>query len=172
LFLAIQIPLAGVHRLMAEDTMVAYWEFAIITWLVGPLIWYAGARTLSKAQITKTSHRFIFLGLIMPLVYYGLVPFTVLGMSSLAPLLGETPPQFRWLLFAWFILAALFFVSGRFVKRMLQQAQTDEPPISECEHENELFRTAMLDTLSAGIGQVDSHRLKRHHDTTGGQHLG
>src|SRR5215212_3182904 len=67
LFLAIQIPLAAVHRFMREDTIEAYWLFTIITWLVAPVIWFAGARTLSKAQVSTNSHRFVFLGLIMPL---------------------------------------------------------------------------------------------------------
>jgi hypothetical protein len=150
LFLAIQIPLAAVHRFMGED----YWTFTIITWLVAPVIWYAGARTLSKARVTTNSHRFVFLGLIMPLVYYGLVPFTVLGISFLAVPLGHTPPQFRWMLLAWFVLSGLFFVSGRFVRWMVRQVQSEEPPISDRQHENELFRAVMLDTSSAASADV------------------
>jgi hypothetical protein len=146
LFLAIQIPLAAVHRFWNEDTMEAYWTFTIITWFVAPVIWYAGARTLSKAQVTTNSHRFVFLGLIMPLVYYGLVPFTVLGLAFLAPLVGRMDTPFHWLLPTWFVLAALFVVSGRFVRWMLQQVPSDEPAISDRQHENELFRAAMFDT--------------------------
>jgi hypothetical protein len=149
LFLAIQIPLAGAHRFLGQDTMEAYWTFTIITWLVAPVIWYAGAQTLSKARVTRNSHRFVFLGLIMPLVYYGLVPFTVLGFTFLSPLVGQTDLPFRWLLSAWFLLAALFFISGRFVRWMLQQVPSDEPAISDREHENEIFRAAMFDTSSA-----------------------
>jgi hypothetical protein len=150
LFLAIQIPLAAVYRFMGEATIGAYWAFTVITWLVAPVIWFAGARTLSKAQVTTSSHRFIFLGLIMPLVYYGLVPFTLLGLAFLGPLVGESDTPFRGLFSAWAVLAILFFVSGRYVQWMLQQVQTSEPPISDREHENELFRAAMLDTASAG----------------------
>jgi hypothetical protein len=150
LFLAIQIPLAGAHRFLGQDTMEAYWTFTIVTWLVAPVIWYAGARTLSKAQVTRNSHRFVFLGLIMPLVYYGLIPFTVLGFTLLSPLVGQTNLPFRWLLSAWFLLAALFFVSGRFVRWMLQRVPSDEPPVSDRQHDNELFRAAMFDTSSAG----------------------
>src|SRR3954470_22393727 len=43
LFLAIQIPLAAVHHVAGEDTIGLYWTFTIITWLVAPVIWYAGA---------------------------------------------------------------------------------------------------------------------------------
>jgi hypothetical protein len=150
LFLAIQIPLAAVYQFMGETTIQAYWTFTIVTWLVAPVIWFAGARALSKAQVTTSSHRFVFLGLIMPLVYYGLVPFTLLGFAFLGPLVSETNTPFRGLVLAWCVLAILFFVSGRYVKWMLQQVRSSEPPISDREHENELFRAAMLDTSSAG----------------------
>lgn len=149
LFLAIQIPLAAVHRFMGPDTMEAYWTFTIITWLVAPIIWYAGGQTLSRAQVTTSSHRFVFLGLIMPLVYYGLVPFTVLGLAFLAPLLGHVPAQFRLQLLVWSVLAVLFFVSGRFVRWMLQQVESSELSISDRQHEDKLLRAAMLDTSSA-----------------------
>jgi hypothetical protein len=149
LFLAIQIPLAAIHRFVGEDSTGTYWAFTIITWLLAPLIWFAGARALSKAQVIKSSHRFIFLGLIMPLVYYGLIPFTLLGLAFLAPLAGDNNSPFRWLVPAWFVLAVLFFVSGRYVQWMLQQVQTSEPPISDREHENELLRAAMSDTSAA-----------------------
>src|ERR1044072_6206492 len=56
LFLAIQIPLAGVYRFMGEATIVAYWTFTAITWIVAPVIWFACARALSKAQVTTSSH--------------------------------------------------------------------------------------------------------------------
>src|SRR6478736_81799 len=140
LFLAIQIPLAAVHGFLGPETMEAYWTFTIITWLVAPVIWYAGGQTLSKAQVTKSSHRFVFLGLIMPLVYYGLVPFTVLGLAFLAPLLGHVPAQFRSQLLAWCVLAALFFVSALFVRWMLQQVESNELSISDRQHEDKLLR--------------------------------
>jgi hypothetical protein len=149
LFLAIQIPLAGAHGFVGGETMLAYWAFTIITWLVGPVVWYRGARALSKARVTRSSHRFVFLGLIMPLVYYGLVPFTILGLSFLAPLLGHIPSQFQWMLLAWLVLASLFFVSGRFVRWMLQQVPSDEQPVSDGQHESELFPVTVSGTSSA-----------------------
>jgi hypothetical protein len=163
LFLAIQIPLAGAHRFMKEETMLAYWAFTIVTWIIGPVIWFVGARTLSKAQVTTNSHRFVFLGLVMPLVYYGLVPFTALGISFLGPLVGKTDMPFRQLLAAWCVLAILFFLSGRFVQWMLKRAESTEPPISDREHEDELFRAAMFDNSAAGAvhgphGEVRSTR--------------
>lgn len=149
LFLAIQIPLAAVHGFLGPETMDAYWAFTVITWLVAPIIWYFGGQTLSRAQVTASSHRFLFLGLIMPLVYYGLVPFTILGLALLAPLVGHTPTQFQWMLLVWFVLASLFFLSGRFVRWMLHQVRSDEPLISEGQDENEFFPTAVPGTSSA-----------------------
>jgi hypothetical protein len=149
LFLAIQIPLAAVHRFWDEDTMEAYWVFTIITWLVAPVIWFAGARALSKAQVSTSSHRFVFLGLVMPLVYYGLIPFTVLGLSFLSPLVGHTDLPFRWLLSIWFVLGILFYLSGRYVRWMLQHVERDEEPISDRQHDNKIFRAAMLDSSAA-----------------------
>ena len=136
LFLAIQIPLAGAHRFIGEETVEFYWTFTIVTWLVAPVIWFVGARTLSKAQVTTNSHRFVFLGLIMPLVYYGLIPFTLLGLAFLAPLVGSPTTPFRWILPTWFILATLFFLSGRFVQRMLQQV-----PGANSQHRNNSTKT-------------------------------
>src|SRR5438034_246672 len=78
LFLAIQIPLSAVYRfssqgdnfILADRDNVAvsrsFWLFFVITWLVGPVIWYCGARTLSKAGVMSGSHRFVFMGLVMP----------------------------------------------------------------------------------------------------------
>jgi hypothetical protein len=150
LFLAIQIPLAAVYRFMGEAAIQAYWTFTIVTWLVAPVIWFAGARALSKARVTASSHRFVFLGLIMPLVYYGLIPFTLLGLAILGPLVGEINTPFGGLVSAWSVLAILFFVSGRYVQWMLQHVQNNEPPISDREHENEIFRASMRDTATAG----------------------
>src|ERR1700742_3009248 len=62
LFLAIQIPLSVIYRYVHnDDAMDYFWIFTITTWLVGPLIWITGARTLSKAGIHSWSHRFVFL---------------------------------------------------------------------------------------------------------------
>jgi hypothetical protein len=55
----------------------------------------------------------------------------------------------HWMLLAWIALAVLFFVSGRFVRWMLKQVANEKPPISDREHENELFRAAMVDASAA-----------------------
>jgi hypothetical protein len=149
LFLAIQIPLAAVHGFLGPETMGAYWTFTLITWLVAPMIWYFGGQTLSRAQVTRSSHRFVLLGLILPLVYYGLVPFTALGIAILARLLGQTEWYLPWLLSIWLILAALLFLSGRFVRWMLQQVPNDKQLTPDPQHENELFPATVSNASSA-----------------------
>jgi hypothetical protein len=151
LFLAIQIPLAFVYRFVGEDVSAYYWVLTILTWAIAPIIWIACGHTLSKAGITTSVHRFVFLGLIMPLVYYGLIPFTLLGLSFLAALFDPANVPFQWIGPAWLILAMLFFVSGLFVRKMLQQSIA-HAPISEQQDENEVFRAAMCDNRRARSG--------------------
>jgi hypothetical protein len=149
LFLAVQIPLTAIYRFVREGSEGAFWVFTIITWLVAPLIWFAAARALSKAGVTNGWHRFVCLGLIMPLVYYGLIPFTVIGLSFFGVLFDDPSMPYVWLLPVWFTLAILFYVSGVFVRGMLQQVKRDEPPISDRTHEHELARAAMYDDAAA-----------------------
>jgi hypothetical protein len=148
LFLAIQIPLAFVYRFVGEELVAYYWVLTILTWAIAPIIWIACGHTLSKAGITTSGHRFVFLGLIMPLVYYGVIPFTLLGLSFLAALFNPSDIPFQWIGPAWLVLAILFFVSGLFVRKMLQQTSASGS-ISEREHETEFVRPAMCDNRSA-----------------------
>lgn len=150
LFLAIQIPLAIVHRFMTVDTMEAYWGFTLITWLIAPVIWYMGAHTLSKAQVTKGSHRFIFLGLILPLVYYGVIPFTALGFSILFAVSNQAELPLRSLIFSWAILATLFFISGRYVRWILRQTPTGNESTANNRCDQTLGRVAPPADSSVG----------------------
>jgi hypothetical protein len=151
LFLAIQIPLAFVYRFVGEDVTGYYWVLTILTWAIAPIIWIACGHTLSKAGITTSVHRFVFLGLIMPLVYYGVIPFTILGLSFLAAVVNPGDVPFRWIGPAWLVLAMLFFVSGLFVRKMVQKTVACAP-MSEQENGNEFFRTAMCDNGRARSG--------------------
>jgi uncharacterized membrane protein len=98
-----------------------------------------------------SAHRFVFLGLIMPLVYYGVIPFTILGMALLAAVFGQIVIPFGSLGSVWLILAILFFASGLYVRRMLRQTKGGLP-VSDEDHERELFRTAMYDSSPARSG--------------------
>lgn len=144
LFLAIQIPLAFVYRFVGEDLTAYYWVLTILTWGIAPIIWIACGHTLSKAGITTSVHRFVFLGLIMPLVYYGVIPFTILGLSFMAGLFSTADVPFLWIAPAWLVLATLFFISGLFVRKMLQPSG-NRVPVSDPEQETELFQRVVCD---------------------------
>ena len=133
LFLAIQIPLAIIYRFVDSDESQFYWLFTIATWIVGPVMWVTGARTLSKAGIESSGQRFVFLGLIMPIVYYGLLPFTILGIRIAFILCGaENLSQFTFSVFAtWGALAGLLALSAMFTARMVRQLQFDSPAMIE-----------------------------------------
>lgn len=130
LFLAIQLPLAIIYRFVGDGTEGPYWTLTAITWVVAPLIWYACARTLSKAQVTNGRDRVVFLGLIMPLVYYGVIPFVGLGIAIFSSVTKGFPISIRWHLVAWLALALLFYVSGRFVRSMLNRGRSHASPVA------------------------------------------
>jgi hypothetical protein len=147
-FLAIQLPLTAVYQFVRESGREAYWGFTALTWLVAPFIWFACAHALSRAQITNGWHRIAFLGLIMPLVYYGLIPFTILGIGLFLPF--QIPYlQLPRMPITWLTLALLFFISGRFVKRIVNGIAGGESPITGEAHEQELLRPAVCDSGTA-----------------------
>jgi hypothetical protein len=156
LFLAIQLPLTAVYQFVRESGKEAYWGFTTLTWLVAPFIWFACARALSRAQITNSWHRIGFLGLVMPLVYYGLIPFTVLGIGLFLPF-EITFLQLPQMPLTWITLAVLFFLSGRFVKHMLKGIPVGETSASDEAHEREALRTANCES-GTGLSLSPAHR--------------
>jgi hypothetical protein len=152
LFLVVQIPLTATHWLANEETHAAFWAFTGITWMVAPVIWYAGARTLSKAGIMHRGHRFVFLGLIMPLIYYGLIPSTGLSIAAVITVFGVAGAAdggSLWIFWTWLGLAMLFALSGVFTNWMLKQVEREHTPKSVEMNETELARTAMYGDSTA-----------------------
>jgi hypothetical protein len=132
LFLAIQIPLAAIYRFIPQEVDQPFWEFTVATWIVGPLMWMTGARTLSKAGIVAGAHRFVYMGLIMPLVYYGFLPLTFLGVAMVALAIEGPEPggmPGTQMLLAWAVLAGLFAVSGVYTRYILRQAISDSTDV-------------------------------------------
>ena len=151
LFVAVQVPLAAVYRVLGDDDNSYYWVFTILTWLIAPVIWIACARALSKAGVINAWHRIVFLGLIVPLVYYGLFPFTIIGIAFLARLFDPSLMPVGPFAAAWIVLCLLFVCSGFFVRWMLSKTNRDEPPITNRKHEDELALAAMSDRPSASL---------------------
>jgi hypothetical protein len=52
-------------------------------WGVAPLAWVTVARALSKAGVGGGVHRVIFLGVVLPTVYYGLFPLIGISIALL-----------------------------------------------------------------------------------------
>jgi hypothetical protein len=138
LFLAIQIPLAAIYRFTDYDDHRPYWMFFAITWLIGPLVWYCCARTLSKAGVMKGSHRFVFMGLVMPLVYYGFLPFAFLTFANLLFLVGvkHTPNGMQpvSIIWSWLTLVVLFFLSGLFSHYIVNHSGTRDAAQASADH--------------------------------------
>ncbi len=146
LFLAIQIPLAVIYRFVEADENQFYWLFTIATWIIGPVMWVTGARTLSKAGVEASGQRFVFLGLIMPIVYYGLLPFTMLGIRISLMLCGaENLWKFAfWMFTAWGTLAGLLALCAMFTARIVRQLRFNSAvPIDTQAHAGE-SRSAIL----------------------------
>jgi hypothetical protein len=130
LFLAVQIPLTVIYQFVGEDERPLYWLFTIITWIMAPIIWFACARALSKAGVTANKHRVVFLGLVMPVVYYALVPFVILTIFGVGSLMTESAADTRqtaWLVAAWLALVGMFFACGLFTRWIVSHALPSEP---------------------------------------------
>lgn len=140
LFILIQIPLAAVFRIQygireasnaREESVVdvGLWILTAALWVVGTVIWYMGSRTLSKAGVAHGGLRFVYLGLILPLVYYGLLPFTILSVAGCGIFFNDGPIDWITLrdIAIWLLLGTLFGLSAWFTRWML--ANHYQPPI-------------------------------------------
>jgi hypothetical protein len=151
LFLAIQIPLSAISRFVEPEERYTFWLFTIATWIVGPLMWITGARTLSKAGVVTGFHRLVFMGLVMPVVYYGLLPFTILSVQFVMIVFsGEYPMLIGWMFVAWSAIAGLLILSRTFTSYMLRHIELPSHELdSPFEAEKEL--PPRLD-LQGGVG--------------------
>jgi hypothetical protein len=133
LFIVLQVPLLFTHFVTAEffadEERHAISVLTLLTWIIAPVIWFKCARAISKAGVDNGRHRFVFLGLIIPVVYYGLVPFLYLTAANIGWLLSiderpdRNPPGLSML--AWFVLALVYYLSGLFSRWMLRQGKRD-----------------------------------------------
>jgi hypothetical protein len=125
LFLAVQVPLTVVYLLIESDEPGTYWTFTFASWVVGPLTWYVCAQALSRAGVSRGLHRVLFLGGVLPVVYYGLILIVVLPFLALgARMRGDTamliamPP---WVAL-WFVVALLLGASAYYTRWLARQS--------------------------------------------------
>jgi hypothetical protein len=130
LFWVVQLPLTFVFQLSDEETSATYWIFTVIIWAVAPLVWVTCARALSKAGVSAGTHRFIFLAIVVPTVYYGLFPFIGLswaGITTLATEGWQAIFRYRAQLFWWFGLASALILSGFYSPWIVRHSDYESP---------------------------------------------
>ena len=138
LFLAVQLPLTAAYQFVDEEDRGLFWVFSVSSWIIAPIIWWACARALSRAGVVNGRHRFIFLGLVMPVVYYGLLPFVLLAVIGVFALLAggaggrnQFDRYAYWLAPVWLMLAVVLFLCGLLTRWMMRQ--TNRGLNVECE---------------------------------------
>jgi hypothetical protein len=106
--------------------------------MIGPLTWITCARTLSKAGVVKSLHRLMFMGFVMPVVYYGLFPFTWLSVNIVLLAYGGRDPRTptNWVFGSWSLLALLLILSWYFTKYIVGQIEQPGAELSSQPEEN------------------------------------
>ncbi len=132
LFWVVQLPLAYVFQMRGDGRRDSqnevdqfYWILTAAVWAIAPLAWVTVARALSKAGVAAGVHRMIFLGIVLPTVYYGLFPF--MGMS-IAVIFGvlESGSDYlaahRVLVTMWWLLGVSLLACGFYSPWMVRRA--------------------------------------------------
>jgi hypothetical protein len=130
LFWIVQLPLTFVYRFGDnrrgnDEADQFYWILLATVWGVAPLAWYTVARALSKAGVDVLLYRMVFLGIVLPTVYYGLFPF--IGMS-IAMMIGVSEKglayflEYRLLATLWFVLALSLIACGFYSPWMIRRS--------------------------------------------------
>jgi hypothetical protein len=130
LFWVVQLPLTFVFQLGDDETLTTYWLFTVVIWAVAPIVWVTCARALSKAGVSAGKHRFVFLAVVVPTVYYGLFPFIWLSWAGIAVLTmdgTQTLLQHRTAALTWFGLAIALMLSGFYSPWIVRQSQYYSP---------------------------------------------
>jgi hypothetical protein len=122
-----------VHLVAGGEMDQFYWVLTVGVWAAAPLAWITVARALSKAGVSAGIHRMIFLGAVLPTVYYGLFPF--MGMS-IAVVAGFVQQGLNFLaayklILAWFILGAALVACGFYSPWMVRRAAIDAEEIAD-----------------------------------------
>jgi len=132
LFVTVQLPLSAAAWFRSSyysgrDYHEVEWLLVGLAWLVGPLIWLTAASAISRAGIYHGLPRVAFMGVIVPVVYYGLVPFTIGGVRCISLVATGEGASLLTRNRIYLILAVLLgcglVLAGIFTRRILASAQ-------------------------------------------------
>jgi hypothetical protein len=124
LFLAVQVPLTAIHLLIRAEERRMFWGFSIATWIAAPVIWYVCTQALSRAGINQGVYRAVFLGLVLPVVYYGLFPFVLLPFVILSAIVSRDAVMLSLLdtfVSSWVIITVLLWLSGLYTRWLVRR---------------------------------------------------
>ena len=125
LFIAIQLPLAGVNFTRGEETEFHFWILTVLTFVAAPVIWITCAQTLSRAGISEAKYRLPFMAIVLPLAYYGLFVLMIVPPQVTDMLVNKQPLEllpFLGLVALWLVVAIGLVVSGFYIRWIIRQS--------------------------------------------------
>lgn len=126
LMFLLQLPLAAFAPLAAEADDDRVWIIVAFGWLASALMWWISVQTLSRAGITGTWHRGVFLALVLPATYFGSFAFVGSLVAIPVSLTMSREEGTRNLLLALLLAAGLlgvFLLCARFTRRMVRDSE-------------------------------------------------
>jgi hypothetical protein len=133
LFIAVQLPLSLAARLRDGDAEQGFWVYAALAWIVASIIWICCAMALSGAGISRGTHRFLFLGAVLPVAFYGLIPFVVAVAAAIIAIAtdeGKEIAKHPWWIAIWVVTGVAIFLSGLYTRHIVGQADW-KPEVEE-----------------------------------------
>lgn len=137
LFVAIQVPLGIItwyssNLVYVDDEILSYLRYVSATLAVlGLLIWWGAVRAISFCGIYHGWRRMLFLGVIVPIVFYGLVPFSLLLLACLAAILDSNNlrlfAEHRWVLASTVFLGCALYVCGIVIRKVILPGSAATP---------------------------------------------
>ncbi len=127
LFILIQIPFVAIPFMENDGDNVPKFVIAFLLAALGVTIWRTGVVALTRAGIEQFRPRFIVLGVILPFVYYGLIPFAY-ALSALAYWVFYSkdvidPGWIALYVAGASILGSIFLVAGSYTRKLARQVR-------------------------------------------------
>ena len=128
LFVIVQAPLTAMAWLRANAYISdgePVWLFAAMAWILGPLIWWTATRAISRAGVYHGWPRVVFMGLVVPTVYFGLMVLFAFVIELWAVLASdgelEFVPSARSALTLTVLLGCALWVAGIVTRQIVRR---------------------------------------------------